>query len=167
MTKVLVGYYNVPGYGADSVEVAVKGTPKELYAKLQGLIQKKHPKVKGVIPRTSSRMELRDPENAFIEFLPGTTIAQLFEESISRKIGRVFFVNEPMEIVLVLNRGAGHVAIQLRSVLGTGGTANFSSKIQPQRLATELKQAVIEALGGNEIKDLVLNVRERSPQPKI
>lgn len=164
MNNVLVGFFQVPGIGLDSVETPVMGRPSEQYARLNTLIRRKHPTCKENITRSGSVIEIRSPEDSgFLELTPGMTLGQIFKgdadgESV-RKIGRVFFKGAPFNIVLELLKAQGAVTVVLRGVLRGDGDIRFGNRISPQRLANELPKLIQEVLGP-DVRQLQLNVRE-------
>lgn len=168
-STVLVGYFNVPGVGPDSVEVPCTGKGKNDRAALVTAIYAKHAKLKlkpGTVTKTGAKIERRTGQNSFIELSPGMTIANLFvnpetdEAEQTREIGGVFFKSSPMKVVLVLSRAAGHVRIQLTPVLPSETVVRFSNQLNPQRLAEELPLLVTEVLGGGG-RELKLNFRKK------
>lgn len=173
---VIVGFYDVPGYGLDSVETEVVGKPKQQYARLDTLIQLRHPATKTVVAmrRIGSVIEQRDGTDGFIEVPPGATIGQLFanqdtgEAELSRTIGRVFMFGSPHDIVLVFLRAQGYVQVRLTPLLkGAGnGTTTYSNRLDPQRLADELP-ALVKAVLGADARALTLKLREVNPKLPI
>lgn len=167
MNSVIIGYYQVPGFGPDTVETPVKGKPREQYAKLEELIAAKHPHIKRItLTRTGTRIELRTKENAFVDLRPGQTLDQLFisdktgSEDLTREIGSVFMAGRPYAVVLVHLRAAGYVRVRLSPKLRGSGDApfSFSNQLNPNRLVDELPQLVKDVIGADG-RDLKLNFR--------
>ncbi len=164
--RFLVGYFNVPNHGPDSVETEVVGSPQEQYAKLAELIRQRHPKApKGGIERVGSVVELRDGSDDFIELPPGATIGQIFdtegnEAEATRTVGSAFVEATPCKIVLILSRDAQVVRVQLTPVLKNigNGITRFSNQINPQQSATELPQILKDVLGSSA-RDMKLRFR--------
>jgi len=154
-TRVIIGFYNVPGFGPDSVETSVTGSPQEQYGRLDALIANRHKTVKQ-LTRFGSTIELRQGDNdGFINLREGSSIGQIFENEetneaeASRTVGSVFVSGAPYSVVLVLSRAAGVVRVQLQPTLknlGTGLT-RFSNQINPERLANELPQLLKDVIG--------------------
>ncbi len=173
MKRVIIGFYDVPGYGPDSVETEVTNKPREDYLTLNDLIRKRFPrtKVPQDIKRTGSIVELRDDNDpGYVEVPIGTTIAQLFGDGNgnndpSRVIGRVFFSGTPADIVLVYLRAQGSVTVNLKPVLRKDGLIHFGNRLSPMRLASELPQLIKEILG-HDARDLKLKFRESEPRTK-
>jgi hypothetical protein len=173
MKSVIIGYYEVPGFGPDSVETAVVGRPAEQYATLKKLIEARHPGKKNIV-RTGSNVELRTKENAFIELADGATIDQLFsnektgEAETNREIGKVFMSSRPYNVFLVHLRAQGYVQVQLTPKLRSEGDAvfRFSNRLNPNRLVTELPQIIKDVIGA-DARNLVLNFREAKPKKSI
>ena len=154
----IVGFYEVPGFGPDSVEVPCVGNGPAEYRALANAIAKRHPKVDPTkIARTGSIVEQRDPaeDPGYIDLDDGRTLRQLFdpndsneEPRTSRNVGHVFFCSTPCKIMLTFNRGAGNIGIVLIPRVKMGSTAiPFSNVIQPQLAVTELPRIIKEVLG--------------------
>src|SRR6185369_5177314 len=75
--NVLVGYFDVPGFGTQTAETPLTGKPQEQYMRLQREMESRYPGTKG-IRRTGSVIETRTPQNAYINVTPGQTLGQLF-----------------------------------------------------------------------------------------
>lgn len=173
---VIVAFYDVPGYGPDSVETPVVGKPKQQYLELEKLIRARHSKNKdvGSLRRIGSVVEQRDGTDGFIEVPPGATVGQLFanvdtgEAELTRTVGRVFAYGTPHNIVLVFLRAQGYVQVRLTPLLkGAGnGASTFSNRLDPQRLADELPRLIKEVLGA-DVRDLKLKFRDVNPKPPI
>ena len=163
--QVLVGFYEVPGYGQDSVETDIVGKPSQQYARLAAAIAARHPKAKGII-RLGSKIETRKGEDDYVITFPGMNIGQLFkagsEAETSLTIGRFFMRSAVWDLVLVQNRAAGHVSVQANSVLKNDGVMRFSNRINPQRSLEELPGIIKEVLGP-DVRDLQLRFREKTP----
>lgn len=160
----LVGFYHVEGFGPDSVETELFGSPREQYIRLDNEIRKRHPNKKTV--RFGSRVESRDGESNWVEIFPGMTLRQIFlgadgkTENVSRKIGSVFFNSSPFEIGLLFSPASGRIQVQLLPKLRSEGVVRFSNSINPGQPASELLQIVREVLG-NDARDIRLNLREK------
>lgn len=160
MKNVLVGFFEVPGFGPDSVETPIVGSPQEEYARLFTAIRHKHPNAPN-FRRIGSAIE---PAGTYVEITPGSTLGQLFPGVSSiRQIGRAWFSGRPFNIVLAYNRAQSIVSVVLRGRMTGDGDIRFGGAISPSRLASELKQIIDETLG-KEARDIVLNVREVIPK---
>ncbi len=164
MKKVIVGFYNIPEVGPDSVETPVVGRPSEEYAELDRAIYKRHPQFKpGDLRRFGSVIEIRDDTNpGYIDPEPGQTIRQLFEgmadgNAPQRQIGRTFFCGSPFNIMLLYTAG-GQVRIVLHPRLKGEGPVQFSNQISAQRQVVELPALVNEVLG-KDARDTQLLIR--------
>ncbi len=173
-TRVIIGFYNVPGFGPDSVETAVEGQPRDQYARLDALILTRHKNAKGV-KRFGSTVELRNGDSdGFIDLRDGLTIGQIFENEETqeaealRTVGTVFVNGTPHNVVLVLSRALGTVRVQLLPVLKNigAGPTRFSNQIQSARLATELPQLLKDIIG-KDGRDLKLRFREAKPKQPV
>lgn len=173
MKRVMVGFFNVPGVGPDSVETPIVGNPKQEYAALQKLIERKHrlPNIR----RIGSVVETRDAENpGYLEIHPGATLAQLFlakhaaNVEQARRIGSAFIAGHPFFLFLILSRAEGRVIVEARGALSGSGNIRFPNKISANRLASELPMMVEEVLG-SEARNIKLNLREVAPktQPEV
>jgi len=161
---VLVGFFEVPGFGPDIVETPITGKPSEQYARLQAAIRARHPKVdpKGIIKK-GSVIETRTDTNPFIEMFPGQTLSQLFRDDDGApeaflEVGRVFFCGSPGNIRLIFSRASGAVMIHIMPILRNDSVVRFSNKISPQRQASELP-ALIEEVLGKDAHKLELRLR--------
>lgn len=169
--SVLVGFYEVDGYGADSVETPSTQDGKRDYDTLARLIKERHPKATS-FHRIGSKFEIRDGTNLGpVEIPAGSTIGQLFlnEDNrieAAREIGKVFFNGTPQKIMLVFLRAQGHVAVRLHPDLHTEGVVYFPNKFSPQRLATELPE-IIRSILGQDAREMKLNFREATPTKPI
>lgn len=170
----IVGFFSVPGFGSDSVEVPCDGNGRAEYALLNQKIREKHPKVKpGTITRTGSVIERPDSEHAegIIDLSSGQTIRQLFDAvgakddpRSSRVIGRVFFEATPCRVVLTFNRAGGSCGLLLLPRIKTGISAiPFPGTVQPGAAVIDLPTIVRDVLGG-EAHALELNTRS-APAP--
>lgn len=155
---IIVGFFDVPGFGSDSVEVPCTGNGPAEYRALAQAIIKRHPKVDPTkITRTGSVVEQRDPNEdpGYIDLDDGRTLRQLFDAvdttqdpPSSRNIGQVFFSGVPCKIMLTFNRAGGHVGLILIPRVKMGSTAiPFSNQIQPQLAVTELPRLIRDILG--------------------
>ena len=161
---VLVGFFDVPGFGPDVVETPIAGKPSEQYSRLLTAIRARHPSAdpKAIIKK-GSIIETRTGENSFIEMFPGQTLSQLFRDDDGApeaflEIGRVFFCGSPGNIRLIFSRASGAVMIHIMPLLRNDSVVRFSNKISPQRQASELPKLIEEVLG-KDARKLELRLR--------
>lgn len=167
MTKtVLVGFFNVPKVGVESVETEVKGRPAEQYARLAAAIAKRHPKTPG-IKRVSSVVEARSDEDEYVETFPGMTLGQVFEggdpstATAFRTVGRFFTKSSVWDLVLVFNRAEGRVKVQAKPVTKADGLVKYSGSLSAQLQVGELPRTLKEILG-KDVRDLKLRFRSKT-----
>jgi hypothetical protein len=174
VVRVIVGYYNVPGYGPDFVEVPCTGHGPADYATLAREIRKRHPKVvPGRIIRTGATIELRDPaeDPGYLDLTSGLTLRQLFDSPdgvapsrSSLRIGKAFFDGAPVSVLLTFNRAAGKVGVvALPRLRSAGAVITFSNQVSCMFRVSGLETVVKELMGPN-VRALELNTR-RKPAP--
>jgi len=172
-TTAIVGFFDVKGFGPDSVEVPVTGNGPRDYAALQAAILARHPGVhRRDIARTGSRIEQRTGTTQnYLGEVPGQTIRQLFDGALALDkpmpavlLGRCFFNGAPYDIALLFSRSSGQAGVVLRPRVPTAGIVSFQNKINPMILVTELPQLIREILG-NDARDIRLNTRPPAPTP--
>lgn len=157
--RIMVGFYDIDGFGPDSVEVPCTGIPAVDYANLFGAMRERHPgKNRDQIVRTGSSVELRNPEEdaGIIDLDSGVTLRQLFDATekfpegrSSLRIGRVFFSGSPYSVFLTYNRGAGRVGVLLQPRTKSDTAINFNNQIQPGLLVLDMPRLVQDVLGGD------------------
>lgn len=169
--RIFVGFFEVPGFGPDSVEVPFTDNGRNDYAALDRAILHKHPSLlrAAAIARTGAIIELRDPaeDPGYINLDDGRTLRQLFDSPdgvaparTSLRIGRVFFNSTPCNVMLTFTRAANSVGILLLPRVKMGDTViNFSNKISPQLLVSDLPRIVKDVLG-HGARALDLNTRK-------
>lgn len=171
---VLVGFFDVKGFGPDSVEVPITGNGPRDYAALQTAILAKHNgSHRNEITRTGSKIEQRTGTTQnYLGDVPGQTIRQLFDGALALDkplpavlLGRCFFSGTPYDIALLFSRSSGQAGVVLRPRVPTAGVVSFQNKINPMILVTELPQLIREILG-NDARDIRLNTRPPAPAPK-
>lgn len=163
MKNYLIGFFEVPGVGRDSVEVPLTGVGSTDYANLADAIRAKYPHA-DIRRRVGSHIESRDENDpGFIETHPGMTLRQLFEgkadgtSDLVRKVGRVHFNGIRSDIFLLFVQARGTVSVSVRPLLKSEGVANFQVNISPQRQVDELPQILGDLFGaaGRELNLLL------------
>ena len=172
-TTVLVGFFDVKGFGPDSVEVPVTGNGPHDYSACMAAIRAKHPgSHRSEITRTGSKIEQRTGTTQnYLGDVPGQTIRQLFDGALALDkplpavlLGRCFFSGAPYDIALLFSRSSGQAGVVLRPRTPSSGIVSFQNKINPMVLVSELPQLVREILG-NDARDIKLNTRPPAPAP--
>lgn len=166
MKNYLIGFFEVPGIGRDSVETLLTGDGLRDYAVLALRISQKYPNLPpDQLRRVGSYIERRDDADpGFIEETPGMTLRQLFpvvegrEEPI-RRIGRVHFNGVLADVFLTLVPARGTIGVSVRPLLKSEGVANFHTQISVQRAVAELP-GLLGDLFGSAGRDLNLFLRK-------
>lgn len=162
MKYYLVGFFQVEGFGHETIEVPLTGNGLVDYSALAMKVAKKHPGKK--CTRFGSHIESRaDDDPGVIETHPGMTLRQLFEEKadgtsdLVRKVGRVHFNGIRSDIFLLFVAARGTVSVSVRPLLKSEGVANFQVNISPQRQVDELPQILNDLFGaaGRELNLLI------------
>lgn len=162
MKNYLIGFYQIEGFGPDSVEVPLTGVGSTDYARLADAVKAKYPGK--VLRRVGSHIESRaDDDPGYIEAYPGMTLKQLFEQradgtaDLVRKIGRVHFNGIRSDVFLLFVQARGTVSVSVRPLLKSEGVANFQVNISPQRQVDELPSILNDLFGaaGRELNLLI------------
>ncbi len=160
MKSVIVGYYNVEGFGPDFSETTISGHGPTDYLKLDGETARKHPGKKFV--RTGSRIESRDENDpGYLEYVPGQTLTQLFDgiDTPQLRVGTVVWQHDLCDVYLRIHRSKQTVGITLKS--RGAESAVFSEQAKGDRLVQELPAIVRKTLGPDH-RDLILRVLPKS-----
>lgn len=172
ITRVMVGYYDVPGYGPDFIEVPCTGHGPTDYEALRKAICARHPNTdRRALVRTGSVIELRDPaeDPGYIDLTSGLTLRQLFDSPdgvapsrSSLRIGKAFFDGTPVTVMLTYNRAGGKVGVIALPRIRTGSSAiTFTNQVSPMLLVGGLERLVKEVMGPG-VRALELNIRRVS-----